>query len=71
MQVSPRVHALRIPFVLEPVPGRKLGFVYAYLLQAGDVTLIDSGVAKSAAAIFHFLKNLGDAPQMGTFAPRR
>ena len=63
MQVSPRVHALKIPFVLEPVPGRKLErFVHAYLLQAGDVTLIDSGVAGSAVAIFNGLAGLGSSP---------
>ena len=63
MQISPRVHALRIPFVLEPVPGRKLErSVHAYLLQAGEVTLIDSGVAGAGAAIFHCLENLGGSP---------
>jgi len=52
MQITPAIHALRLPFKVPIAPGIALDrFVYSYLICGETITLIDTGVAGS---ISHF-----------------
>jgi|GEM_PF-263701 len=53
MQVTPHVHALRLPFKVPVAPGIVLDrFVYAFQVYGTTITLIDTGVAGCEKAIF-------------------
>lgn len=59
MQISSRIHAIRIPFTLPTPLGPIERFVYVYLVCGKQVTLIDSGVAGADQAIFAYLEAIG------------
>lgn len=63
MQVTPHVHALRIPFEVPIAPGLMVPrFVYAYFVIGQRVVVIDSGVRGSDRAILDYLQTLGRTP---------
>ncbi len=63
MQVSEHVHAIKIPFQINIAPGVVLDrFAFAYLVVAGRITLIDSGVAGGEGLIFDYLRSIGRDP---------
>jgi hydroxyacylglutathione hydrolase len=62
MQVSPHVHAMRIPFRIQIAPGVSLErFVYAYLIYGNEICLIDTGVAPAADLILGYTRDRPDA----------
>jgi len=57
MQISKKVHALRIPFSLSGPQGFTVErFVYVYLVYGTEICLIDTGVASSEEAIFDYVR---------------
>lgn len=64
MQVTPHIHALRIPFQV-PVSQELMldRFVYVYLIVGRHIHLIDSGVAGSGPIIFDYLQQQGRKPE--------
>ena len=63
MQITDRIHALRLPFTLTLPDGRELArFVYCFLLCGERICLIDAGVASSAEVIMRYLEGIGRAP---------
>jgi glyoxylase-like metal-dependent hydrolase (beta-lactamase superfamily II) len=63
MQVSERVHAIRIPFKVPLSPTVSLDrFVYCYIISGEKVCLVDTGVAGSEGRIFDHLRDLGHDP---------
>ena len=57
MQVTEHVHALKVPF-----PGTTR-FVYAYLIYAAQVAMVDSGIAPSKEMVFDYLRKTGHDPK--------
>jgi len=63
MQVSQRIHALKIPFRLQVSPDKVLErFVYSYLIYGKKILLVDCGVAGSKEKIFNYIKETGRDP---------
>lgn len=63
MQITPRIHAINLPFTVPAPAGPIPRSVNVFLYLGSKVTLIDSGVAGSEQPIFAYLRNLGLAPQ--------
>lgn len=64
MQITDRIHALRLPFTLTLPTGQTLErFVYAFALCGERVCLIDAGVASSAEVILSYVERIGRAPE--------
>lgn len=61
MQISPHVHALRIPFTIPVAPDESLPrFVYVYIVLGDrEVWLVDSGVAGTEERIAAYLREMG------------
>lgn len=60
MQITPHLHAIRIPFQIPHPSGVSIErYVYAYLLVGDQLTLIDSGVAGSERVIAAYLQTMG------------
>jgi len=61
VQISNRIHALKIPFSIPLTPDTLLArFVYVYLIYGNeDIILIDTGVAGSEKIIFAYLEKTG------------
>ena len=63
MQITDRIHALKIPFQITDPSGQKVPrFVYVYLIYGQRIFLIDSGVASSEKIILDYLKSTGRKP---------
>ena len=63
MQISPHVHALRLPFKVPVAPGIALDrFVNAFLIYGKAITLIDTGVAGCEREIFDYIRSTGRDP---------
>lgn len=63
MQVTERVHALRIPFQITGPDGKAIErFVYSYLICAERLCLIDCGVAGRESIILRHLKEIKRSP---------
>jgi hydroxyacylglutathione hydrolase len=63
MQITPSIHALRLPFRVPIAPGIALDrFVYSYLVYNETITLIDTGVAGCEAQIFESIRSNGRNP---------
>ena len=63
MQITDRIHALKIPFQITDPSGQKIPrFVYVYLIYGQRIFLIDSGVASSEKIILDYLKSTGRKP---------
>ena len=63
MQITDRIHALKIPFQITDPSGQKVPrFVYIYLIYGQRIFLIDSGVASSEKIILDYLKSTGRKP---------
>jgi len=64
MQITPRIHALKIPFKVPLSAEKSLDrFAFVYLLFGDSIHLIDSGVAGAAGAIWDYIKQQGRDPQ--------
>ncbi|MEN6610536.1 MAG: MBL fold metallo-hydrolase [Methanoregulaceae archaeon] len=63
MQITPRIHALRLPFQVRMPSGIALErFVYVYLIYGKRITLIDTGVRGSKDPIFAYIRSTGRDP---------
>jgi len=63
MQITPTIHALRLPFKVPIAPGIALDrFVYSYLIYGETITLIDTGVAGCERQIFDYIRSTGRDP---------
>jgi glyoxylase-like metal-dependent hydrolase (beta-lactamase superfamily II) len=63
MQVTPHIHAIRLPFTIEPAPGIILErFVNVYLITGKSLTLIDTGVLGCEKQIFGYIRSIGRDP---------
>jgi len=63
MQITPAIHALRLPFRVPVAPGIALDrFVYSYLVYGETITLIDTGVAGCERQIFEYIRSTGRDP---------
>ncbi len=63
MQITPAIHALRLPFTVPIAPGITLDrFVYSYLVYGETITLIDTGVAGCERQIFEYIRSTGRDP---------
>lgn len=57
MQISDRIHALKVPFQITDRSGHKVSrFVYVYLIHGEKMCLIDSAVASSEEVIFDYIR---------------
>jgi len=64
MQISPHIHALKIPFRILVAPGITLErFVYVYLIYGKEIILVDSGVSSAADLILGYIKQTGRKPE--------
>jgi hydroxyacylglutathione hydrolase len=64
MQITPHIHALKIPFRVTPPGMRPLErFAYVYFIIGDEICLIDSGVASSETMIFEYLQHMGRSPE--------
>ncbi len=69
MQVTEHVHALKIPFKIPVGPGASVDrFVYAFLIYAEKICLIDCGIAGSHNLIFDYVRQTGRNPREITLA---
>ncbi len=63
MQITPRIHALKIPFEIHTPAGETLArWVYVYLLCGRQVHLVDTGVKAGAGMVCHALEEMGRSP---------
>ncbi|WAC05305.1 MAG: MBL fold metallo-hydrolase [Methanoregula sp.] len=63
MQVSPHVHALRLPFKIPVAPGIVLDrFVNVFMICGRTITLVDTGVAGCGRVIFDYIRSTGRDP---------
>lgn len=63
MQITPRIHAVNIPFVVPTPAGSIPRSVNVFLYCGAKITLIDSGVAGSERHIFAYLEQMGLDPE--------
>jgi glyoxylase-like metal-dependent hydrolase (beta-lactamase superfamily II) len=64
MQVTPHIHALKVPFKIPIAPGQTMDrFVYCYLIYGESVCVVDSGVAGTEKVIFDYLARTGRSPK--------
>ena len=64
MQISDKIHALKVPFQITDKSGLKVPrFVYVYLIYGEKICLIDSGVASSEQFVFDYLRKTGRRPE--------
>jgi hydroxyacylglutathione hydrolase len=64
MHVTPHVHAIKIPFTIPVGPGVSVDrFVYAFLIYAEKICLIDCGVTNSKNVIFDYVRQAGRNPR--------
>lgn len=64
MQITERVHALRIPFQVHLPTGITLDrFVYAFLILGKRICLVDSGVASAETILFEAIEKAGRKPE--------
>ncbi len=64
MQVTERIHAIKIPFKVPISPEMSIDrFAFAYLVFGDKIHLIDSGVAGSEAIIYEYIKEQGREPK--------
>ncbi len=64
MQITDRIHALRIPFQIMDPSGQKVPrFVYSFLIYGRKICLIDSGVTSSDKIILDYMKKTGHRPE--------
>jgi len=64
MQVTKRMHALKIPFKIPVSPEMTVDrFAFVYLIFGDKIHLIDSGVAGAEAAIWEYIINQGREPK--------
>ena len=60
MQVTERIHAIKIPFKVPISPEMSIDrFAFAYLVFGDKIHLIDSGVAGSESTIYEYIKEQG------------
>jgi len=64
MQVTERIHAIKIPFKVPISPEMSIDrFAFAYLVFGDKIHLIDSGVAGSESTIYEYIKEQGREPK--------
>ncbi len=63
MQITERIHAIKIPFTIPVSPEMKVDrFAFAYLVFGEKIHLIDSGVAGAESTIWEYIKQQGREP---------
>ncbi len=63
MQLTPAIHALRIPFAIPVRQGVTVDrFVYCYLIFGKGIILVDTGVKGSERTIFEYIRSVGRKP---------
>jgi hydroxyacylglutathione hydrolase len=63
MQITDRIHALRIPFKIPIGPEKMIErIVYSYIVFGSEITLIDTGVTGAETVIFDYLRKHGREP---------
>lgn len=63
VRITDHIHPIKIPFEITVAPGKTMTrFVYAYLVEADVLTLVDTGVAGSEQLIFDHIEKMGKAP---------
>jgi glyoxylase-like metal-dependent hydrolase (beta-lactamase superfamily II) len=64
MQVTKRIHAIKIPFKVPLSPERSIDrFAFVYLVFGNKIHLIDSGVAGAESTIWEYIKEHGRKPK--------
>lgn len=64
MQVTQRIHAIKIPFKVPITPERSIDrFAFVYLVFGDKIHLIDSGVAGSESIIWGYIREHGREPK--------
>ncbi len=64
MQVTKRIHAIKIPFKVPISPERSIDrFAFAYIIFGKSIHLIDCGVAGSESTIYGYIKEQGREPK--------
>jgi glyoxylase-like metal-dependent hydrolase (beta-lactamase superfamily II) len=64
MQITERIHAIKIPFKVPISPERSIDrFAFAYLVFGDKIHLIDSGVKGSESTIYDYIKAQGREPK--------
>jgi glyoxylase-like metal-dependent hydrolase (beta-lactamase superfamily II) len=64
MQVTKRIHAIRIPFKVPLSPERSIDrFAFVYLVFGNKIHLVDSGVAGAESTIWQYIKEHGRKPE--------
>jgi hydroxyacylglutathione hydrolase len=63
MQITSRIHTLKIPFNIPTPQGAVPRFVYVYLIYGDELCLIDSGVANSDKIIFDYITKTAKRPE--------
>jgi len=64
MQITERIHALKIPFTVPVSPEIKVDrFAFVYLIFGEKIHLIDSGVAGAEATIRNYIQQQGRLPE--------
>jgi len=64
MQVTERIHAIKIPFKVPISPERSIDrFAFVYLVFGDKIHLIDSGVAGSESIIWEYIREQGRKPK--------
>lgn len=64
MQVTERIHAIKIPFKIPVFPEMTVDrFAFVYLIFGDSIHLIDSGVAGAESIIWEYIKKQGREPK--------
>ena len=64
MQVTERIHAIKIPFKIPVSPEMTVDrFAFVYLVFGDSIHLIDSGVAGAESIIWEYIKSQGREPK--------
>lgn len=64
MQVTEKIHALRIPFQIPVSPEAVLDrIVYSYVIFGDTITIVDTGVSGSETMIFDYIRENGRDPR--------
>ena len=64
MQVTERIHAIKIPFKIPVSPEMAVDrFAFVYLIFGDSIHLIDSGVAGAESIIWEYIKKQGHEPK--------
>ncbi|MEW6173317.1 MAG: MBL fold metallo-hydrolase [Bacillota bacterium] len=64
MQITERVHALKVPFKIPVGPGIAVDrFVYVFIIYSESICLVDTGVNGSEEVVFDYIRKTGRMPE--------